>query len=123
MPTDKERLEKQGKQIAFLKLIIGGLSAVLVVGFSAGIIWAQFLQYEQRVKENTELIASLQQDIRVFKRNFGEMGDPRYSYLVEITGDNRQSWRCERGNVVTGIRYDGHNRLWMRCASLGRAGV
>jgi hypothetical protein len=122
MATATERLEKLEKQIGFLKFIIGGLSAVLVVGFTAGIIWAQFLQYEQRVKEHSELITNIQRDIRVFKRNLQEMGDRTYSYLVEVAADIPESWQCEKGNVVTGIRYDGgHNKLWMRCASLGRA--
>jgi cell division protein FtsL len=116
-PAAKDLTSELQKQITLLKSIIGGMAAVLILGFSAGIIWASWLTYKQLVDQEKGEIAEIQKEMKNFKRNFGKLSDP--SYVVEVATDNAESWRCVEGSVVTGLRHDGQ-RIWMRCASLGR---
>jgi hypothetical protein len=113
-------LEYTARHIDFLKTIIGGLVAVLVVAFSGGILWDQLLRYEAIVNRQKEDINRLGDDIKTFKSNLADLGTPNIaSYEIEITNDSKSNV-CTLGNVVTGVRRD-ENKLWMRCSSLGRA--
>ena len=111
------QLEYTARHVDFLKTIIGGLVAVLVVAFSSGILWDKLLRYEAVVDRQKEEIGKLRDEIDKFKSNLADLGTP--SYEIEITNDSKASI-CEAGNVVTGLKRD-ESKMWMRCSSLGRA--
>jgi len=118
-------LNKLQKQVDSLKWITSGLATIIVVAFSAGVFWTNLLGYEQRVKKLEDDVGTLNKSIDHFKINIGQLGDP--SYETEVTNENGSPGvpggsRCERGNVVTGARYEGDGkRLWIQCASVNRA--
>ena len=76
-----------------LKVIISGLVALLVAGFSAGIVWATFTQYERAVERLKDKIDLLDQhitktenefdsDITHFKTDLSNLGEPSYEASV-----------------------------------------
>jgi hypothetical protein len=114
-PSQLDSLEKQ---VGFLKTIVSGLIALIVVAFSAGVLWAGFKAYEGKVDKLADDLTRLTTDITQFKTNIGQLFDP--SYVIEVTNDPDGS-RCELGNVVNGVKYDEeHHRMWIRCASISR---
>jgi len=121
-PTPLEYLEKQ---VTALKMIAYVLGVLVVGGFSAGVFWNNLLGYEQRVNKLQEDLTTLTKNVDQFKMNIGQLGDP--SYETEVTNEHGSPGvpggsRCERGNVVTGARYEGDGkRLWIQCASVNRA--
>jgi hypothetical protein len=123
--TSPTLLDNLQRQLTNLKVIISGLAFLVVGGFTAGMFWASLLGYEQRVSKLEVDLATLNKHIDEFKINIGQLGDP--SYETEVTNEHGSpsapgGSRCERGNVVTGARYDGDGkRLWIQCASVNRA--
>jgi hypothetical protein len=117
--TRSSRLEHTAKQVDFLKTIIGGLVTVLGIAFAGGILWDQLRRYETIVDAQAKEIVQLKGEITTFKTNLGELGDP--SYEIEVTKGGPKSGYCEAGNVITGVRYDDVQKMWIRCSSLGRA--
>jgi HAMP domain-containing protein len=118
-------LEYLEKKITALTAIVSAALAVLVVAFGAGVLWAGLLSYEQRVIKLQDDLTKLADGMNQFKMNIGQLGDP--SYETEVTNDRGGPGvpggsRCERGNVVTGARYDGDGkRMRIQCASVSRA--
>jgi hypothetical protein len=116
-PSQQESLEKQ---VSFLKLIVTGFGAAFVtalaLSFSAGGIWAGYKGYEGKVDKLSDDLMKLTTEITQFKTNIGQLYEP--SYVIEVTNDADAS-RCELGNVVNGMKYDG-TRMWIRCASISR---
>ena len=124
----QDDLDRASTVVSHLKVIISGLVALLVVGFSAGIVWATFTQYEravERLKDKIDLLnqqitkteSDFDSDIAHFKTNLSNLGEP--SYETDVTNDSK-TIVCEEGHVVTGVRFDGH-QIWVHCSSLGRA--
>jgi hypothetical protein len=118
-------LEYLEKQVATLKVITSGLAFLVVCGFTAGVFWTSLLGYEHRVNKLEDDLTTLNKHVDQFKINIGQLGDP--SYETEVTNEHGSPGvpggsRCQRGNVVTGARYDGDGkRLWIQCASVSRA--
>jgi hypothetical protein len=124
--TNVAHLEYLERHVALLRTIIAGLVGLVVAGFSVGITWDRILSYKEKVDEEHTHIKAVQgemkkqmdvfeKEISLLKNNLGTLSDP--TYQVEAA---EEEGRCETGRVVTGIRYK-ENRLWVRCASLGRA--
>jgi hypothetical protein len=119
MSADNNEFIKLQKQVDSLKMIAGVLSAVLAVGFTAGIVWTQLVAYEERVNTQGQQITAIEKQMSDFKHNLGELSEP--SYQIEVTTENGpEGSRCEKGNVITGLRHEGQ-RIWITCVSLGRA--
>jgi hypothetical protein len=120
-----EDLEKLEKEVTALKMITSGLVVLIVAAFSAGVFWTNLLGYEHRVNKLEDDLATLTRHVDQFKMNIGQLGDP--SYETEVTNGQGSPGapggsRCERGNVVTGARYEGDGkRLWIQCASVSRS--
>jgi hypothetical protein len=118
-------LSKLEKQVTALKMITSGLVVLIIGAFSAGVFWTNLLGYEHRVNKLEDDVMMLSKGIDHFKMNIGQLGDP--SYETEVTSENGSPGmpggsRCERGNVVTGARYESNSkRLWIQCASITRA--
>jgi hypothetical protein len=118
-------LEYLEKKVTALTAIVSAVLAVLVFAFGAGVLWSGLLSYEQRVNKLQDDLTKLADGMNQFKMNIGQLGDP--SYETEVTNDRGApsvpgGSRCERGNVVTGARYDGDSkRMWIQCASVSRA--
>jgi hypothetical protein len=118
-------LEYLEKQVTALRVIVSVLAVLVVGGFSAGVFWNNLVGYEQRVNKLQDELTTLSKNIDQFKMNIGQLGDP--SYETEVTNELGSPGvpggsRCERGNVVTGARYEGDGkRLWIQCASVNRA--
>lgn len=118
-------LEYLGKQVTALKVITSVLFVLVVVAFGAGVLWNNLLGYEHRVNKLQDDLTTLSKAVDQFKMNIGQLGDP--SYETEVTNEHGSPGvpggaRCERGNVVTGARYDGDSkRFWIQCASVSRA--
>jgi hypothetical protein len=123
--TPTSPLEYLEKQVTALKVIATVLVALVIGAFSAGIFWNNLLGYEQKINKLQDDLTTLTKNLDQFKMNIGQLGDP--SYETEVTNDHGSPGvpggsRCERGNVVTGARYDGDGkRLWIQCASVSRA--
>jgi hypothetical protein len=119
-------LENMEKWLKALTAIVTAVLAILVAAFAVGVWWANLLGYELRVTKLEANLKSLEDGINHFKMNIGQLGDP--SYETEVTSSPATTpgvpggSRCERGNVVTGARYDGEGkRMWIQCASVNRA--
>jgi hypothetical protein len=118
-------LEYLEKQVTALKVIASVLVVLVVGAFSAGVFWNNLLGYEHTVNKLQDDLTTLTKNIDQFKMNIGQLGDP--SYETEVTNEHGSPGvpggsRCERGNVVTGARYEGDGkRLWIQCASVSRA--
>jgi hypothetical protein len=118
-------LESLEKQLTTLKVITSALVFLIVGGFSAGVFWTNLLGYEHTVNKLKEDLTALNKSVDQFKINIAQLGDP--SYETEVTNGPGSPGvlggaRCERGNVVTGARYEGDGkRLWIQCASVSRA--
>jgi hypothetical protein len=112
------QLENAARYVDFLKTIISAVIAILVIAFTTGILWERFIRYEAAVDNQKTEIAKLEEDIKNFKRNLSQLGKPNYE--VEII-NNTKSTECESGSVVTGLRRDEKQQMWMNCSSLGRA--
>jgi hypothetical protein len=117
------------QQITFLRTVIAGLVGLLTVGFGAGILWNTAARYEQtvdllktRVKalegELVKTAKATKAEIDEFKVNLGNIETP--TYQIEAASDGPDGGQCTTGNVVTGVHYVS-NKLYVRCASLGRA--
>ena len=104
-------------QVGFLKILVGALTSVIVIGFSAGLIWAKLLDYEHEIDEQKGLLTTNQQQIKDFKRNLGDLGT--LTSEVSIVGDNGSAV-CEVGAVIVGLVRQG-SQMVVRCASVGRA--
>jgi hypothetical protein len=122
-PSDD--LEKLEKQVTALKMVTSGLVVLIVGAFSAGVFWTNLLGYEHRVNKLEDDLATLTKHVDQFKMNIGQLGDPSYeTEVISEHGSPNQpvGSRCERGNVVTGARYDDNTkRFWIQCASVSRA--
>jgi hypothetical protein len=118
-------LEYLEKQVTALKVIASVLGLLVIGAFSAGVFWNNLLGYEHRVNKLQDDLTTLTKNIDQFKMNIGQLGDP--SYETEVSNEQGSPGvpggsRCERGNVVTGARYEGDGkRLWIQCASVNRA--
>ncbi len=118
-------LENLEKQVTAWKVIASVAGLAVFVVFSAGVFWTNLLGYEQRINKLQDDVTTLNKNIDQFKMNIGQLGDP--SYEIEVTNEHGSPGvpggsRCERGNVVTGARYEGDGkRLWIQCASVNRA--
>ena len=118
-------LEYLEKQVTALKVIASVLGLLVIGAFSAGVFWNNLLGYEHRVNKLQDDLTTLTKNIDQFKMNIGQLGDP--SYETEVSNEQGSPGvpggsRCERGNVVTGARYEGDGkRLWIQCASVSRA--
>ncbi|HML07009.1 MAG TPA: hypothetical protein VK430_02625 [Xanthobacteraceae bacterium] len=115
--VSRSPIENLAKQVGILRTIVAALVAILAVAFTAGIFWERLITYERLVDEQQKQIEGFEHQLNFLKSNLSNLSDP--SYQIEISNDPEGS-RCEQGNVVTGLRYDSQ-RIWMRCASLGRA--
>ena len=91
-------------QVGFLKILVGALTSVIVIGFSAGLIWAKLLDYEHEIDEQKGLLTTTQQQIKDFKRNLGDLGI--LTSEVSIVGDNGSAV-CEVGAVIVGLVRQG----------------
>ena len=118
-------LEYLEKQVTALKVIASVLGLLVIGAFSAGVFWNNLLGYEHRVNKLQDDLTTLTKNIDQFKMNIRQLGDP--SYETEVSNEQGSPGvpggsRCERGNVVTGARYEGDGkRLWIQCASVNRA--
>lgn len=120
--THQQQLDSFQKQIAFLQTVIAVLGAVVIFIFGCGVFWANLNDRFHTYDGYNTRISDLSQQIDILKTNLGTLGAVSSpSYQTEATND-QDAGRCEEGNVVTGVRYDDkEHRLWVRCASLGRA--
>jgi hypothetical protein len=120
-PANAPTLDSLARQINFLRTVIGGLVAFIVVIFTAGVFWGTFssnlIRYEAIVAGLGEKISKLDDSINTFKSNLAELGNS--SYETEVSGE--KAALCEVGNVVTGVRKGQDNRIWITCASMARA--
>jgi hypothetical protein len=113
--TRASPIENLAKEIDPFRTIVSAVVAVLVVAFTAGVLAQKIATYEAIVDRQREQIDQIKDDLKNVKRNLGDLFEP--SYQIEAGNDTR----CETGNVVTGLRIDLNQKIWVRCASLGRA--
>jgi hypothetical protein len=127
MPQNASEFVKLKKQVDSPQKVASVMGAVMVLGFTAGIIWVTLLMHEGRVNTQGPQIEAIEKQIHEFKHNLGDLGlDISDSYVTEVleteVGKDKDplGTRCRKGNVVTGLRHDGQ-KIWIRCVSLGRA--
>jgi hypothetical protein len=101
----------------WLKSLLKGAVAVVVIVFGWGIAWQKGTDFVNTVQSNGSRLDKLEQEIKVFKVNLGDLGSTEYE--MELASDGGAAL-CEIGSAVVGIVREGQ-RIIVRCASIGRA--
>src|SRR5579871_6048045 len=110
------KIRELQSRIDLLKTTVSILAAIVVAGFSAGILWTRLLDYEQKIDKQATDIEKNRDDIRIFKDNLGNLG----ILYNDIPVEDMDSAACDVGGAVVGLSRRG--TVWkIRCASVGRA--